>query len=229
MAKKLKWNLILMSLLYLALGIFLLMVPGTALNVVCYALGGVVLACAAVQLVRYFVVERGVFQSQLTLISGLVCLALGIRSDVVVRVLPIVFGLFVIFDSLGRIQNALELRRCEYSSWKVFLLLAVLSVVLGIVMVVDPFGTMETLVMAIGLILILEGALNLLSALYTMLAVRRFIKLHPETQSMLEAITGQDLNGDGVIAPDVSHADVESTAVELDYVDESAEVEQENK
>ena len=77
MAKKLKWNLILMSLLYLALGIFLLMVPGTALNVVCYALGGVVLACAAVQLVRYFVVERGVFQSQLTLISGLVCLALG--------------------------------------------------------------------------------------------------------------------------------------------------------
>ena len=204
MAKKLKWNLILMSLLYLALGIFLLMVPGTALNVVCCALGGVVLACAAVQLVRYFVVERGVFQSQLTLISGLVCLALGafliIRSDVVVRVLPIVFGLFVIFDSLGRIQNALELRRCEYPSWKIFLLLAVLSVVLGIVMVVDPFGTMETLVMAIGLILILEGALNLLSALYTMLAVRRFIKLHPETQSMLEAITGQDLNGDGVIS-----------------------------
>ena len=94
-----------------------------------------------------------------------------------------------------------------------------------------PLGpaAMETLVMAIGLILILEGALNLLSALYTMLAVRRFIKLHPETQSMLEAITGQDLNGDGVIAPDVSHADVESTAVELDYVDESAEVEQENK
>ena len=204
MAKKLKWNLILMSLLYLALGIFLLMVPGTALNVVCYALGGVVLACAAVQLVRYFVVERGVFQSQLTLISGLVCLALGafliIRSDIVVRVLPIVFGLFIIFDSLGRVQNALELRRCEYSSWKVFLLLAVLSVILGIVMVVDPFGTMETLVMAIGLILILEAALNLLSALYTMLAVRRFMKLHPETQSMLEAVTGKDLNGDGVIS-----------------------------
>ena len=34
MAKKLKWNLILMSLLYLALGISLLMVPGTALSVV---------------------------------------------------------------------------------------------------------------------------------------------------------------------------------------------------
>ena len=111
----------------------------------------------------------------------------------------------------------------------VFLLLAVLSVVLGIVMVVDPFGTMETLVMAIGLILILEGALNLLSALYTMLAVRRFIKLHPETQSMLESLTGEDLNGDGVVAPDVTRTDAEASAVELDEVDESATVEQENE
>ena len=98
MAKKLKWNLILMSVLYLGLGIFLLMRPSTALNVVCYALGGVVLVCAAVQLVRYFAVERGIFQSQLTLISGIICLGLGafliLRSDIVVRILPIVFGLF---------------------------------------------------------------------------------------------------------------------------------------
>ena len=214
MVKKLKWNLILMSLLYVGLGIFLVMKPGTALNIVCYALGGVVLACAAVQLIRYFVVERGVFQSQLTLISGLVCLALGVflllRSDIVVSILPIVFGLFVVFDAIGRVQNALDLRRCGYDSWKGFLLLPVLSVVLGV-------------------ILIVEGAINLLSALYTILAVRRFAKLHPETQSVLEAIAGEDLNGDGVVAPDVTRTDAEATAVELDHVDESATVEQEER
>ena len=229
MVKKLKWNLVLMSLLYLGLGVFLVMKPGTALNIVCYALGGVVLACAAVQLVRYFAVERGVFQSQLTLVSGIVCLALGafliIRSDIVVSILPIVFGLFVIFDAIGRVQNALDLRRCGYDSWKGFLFLPVLSVVL----VANPFGAMETLVMAIGIILIVEGAINLLSALYTVLAVRRFTKLHPETQSMLESLTGEDLNGDGVVAPDVTRTDAEASAVELDEVDESATVEQENE
>ena len=41
MVKKLKWNLVLMSLLYLGLGVFLVMKPRTALNVVYYALGGV--------------------------------------------------------------------------------------------------------------------------------------------------------------------------------------------
>ena len=237
MVKKLKWNLVLMSLLYLGLGVFLVMKPGTALNIVCYALGGVVLACAAVQLVRYFAVERGVFQSQLTLVSGIVCLALGafliIRSDIVVSILPIVFGLFVIFDAIGRVQNALDLRRCGYDSWKGFLFLPVLSVVLGVVLgvvlVINPFGAMEKLVMAIGIILIVEGAINLLSALYTVLAVRRFTKLHPETQSMLESLTGEDLNGDGVVAPDVTRTDAEASAVELDEVDESATVEQENE
>ena len=232
MVKKLKWNLVLMSVLYLGLGIFLLLRPTTALNIVCYALGAVVLICAAVQLVRYFAIERGVFQSQLTLISGLICLGLGafliIRSDIVVSILPIVFGLFVIFDSIGRVQNALDLRRCGYDSWKGFLLLPVLSIVLGVVMILNPFGTMETLVMAIGVILVIEGAINLLSALYTILAVRRFAKLHPETQSMLESITGEDLNGDGVVAPKVTHADAEATARELDHVDESATVEQED-
>ena len=41
MVKKLKWNLVLMSALYLGLGVFLLMKPTTALNIVCYALGAV--------------------------------------------------------------------------------------------------------------------------------------------------------------------------------------------
>ena len=225
--KNLKWNLILMSLLYLALGIFLLAVPGTALNIVCYALGAVVLICAAVQLVRYFTASHKVFQSQFTLISGLVCLGLGgfllLRSDIVVRILPVVFGLFVLFDSLGRIQSALELRRCGYASWKWFILLALLSVVLGGIMIFDPFAAMETLVMGIGIILIVEGAFNLGGAIYTALAIRRFNKLHPETQSMLESVTGLDLNGDGVIGADYTPTDAEATARELDTVDEDAE------
>ena len=225
--KNLKWNLILMSLLYLALGIFLLAVPGTALNIVCYALGAVVLLCAAVQLVRYFTASHKVFQSQFTLISGLVCLGLGgfllLRSDIVVRILPVVFGLFVLFDSLGRIQSALELRRCGYASWKWFILLALLSVVLGGIMIFDPFAAMETLVMGIGIILIVEGAFNLGGAIYTALAIRRFNKLHPETQSMLESVTGLDLNGDGVVGAEYTPTDAEATARELDTVDEDAE------
>ena len=63
MVKKLKWNLVLMSVLYLGLGIFLVLKPGTALNIVCYALGGVVLACPfAPRYTVMFIVFSSCFQ-----------------------------------------------------------------------------------------------------------------------------------------------------------------------
>ena len=220
--KKMKWNMLIMSAVYVALGVFLLWYPETAFSVVCYAVGGVVILSGVVQVVRYLTLKSNLFFAPMTLTFGLVCLALGLflilRSDIVQAVLPIVFGLFVIFDSVVRIQNALELRRCEYGNWWVFLALAALSIALGLVMIFNPFGTMNTLIMAIGVILILEGALNMLSMLYTVVAVRRFMKKHPAANAVAEALTGEDLDGDGVVggtSPDEGGATIEGSAVEV--------------
>ena len=62
------------------------------------------------------------------------------------------FSLFVIFDAIGRVQNlwtcAAALRQLEGLSAAARLL----GVVLGVVLILNPFGAMETLVMAIGVI-----------------------------------------------------------------------------
>lgn len=224
--KKLKGNMIFMSVLYLVLGAVLLCWPQTVLNLICYMVGGLVILGGAMQLVHFFSARGTVFFAPLYLVLGLVCLGLGLflilRSDIVQIVLPVVFGLFVVFDSVVRVQNALELRRCEYGNWWVFLGLALLSVALGVVMICNPFGAINTLVMAVGVILCIEGALNLLSMLYTTLAVRRYMKLHPAVEAALEELTGVDLNGDGVLAAPVTEATVEGTAVEVDAPDEAA-------
>ena len=51
-----------------------------------------------------------------------------------------------------------------------------------------------------------------------MLAVRRFAKLHPETQSVLESITGEDLNGDGKVV-----VQVDSYTVDFDAANENTD------
>lgn len=218
--KKIKWHTLALSVVYLALGVFLIAEPTVTLNVVCYLIGGAVLACGVVQLVRYFAQKEDGLLAPLTLCFGIVCLAIGgfliVRSDIVIRILPVMFGLFVVFDSVTRIQNALELRRCQYSNWWVFLLLGLLSIALGILMITNPFATMETLVMAIGVILTIEGALNLISTLYTTLAVRRFLKLNPVVNAAVEAATGLDLDGDGIVAAPTEAATVEGVVREVD-------------
>lgn len=218
--KKIKWHTLALSVIYLALGVFLIAAPGVTLNVVCYLIGGTVLVCGVLQLVRYFTQKDGMFFAPLTLFFGILCLAIGgfliVRSDIVLRILPVMFGLFVVFDSITRIQNALELRRCQYHNWWVFLLLGMLSIALGILMIANPFATLETLVMAIGVILTIEGALNLASSLYTTLAVRRFLKLNPVANAAVEAVTGLDLDGDGMVAAPTEAATVEGVAREVD-------------
>ncbi len=218
--KKLKWNMVVMSAVYIVLGVVLLLWPEAVLNGICYVVGGLVMLSGIVQIARFFSMREKLFFAPMTMTLGLVCLGLGLflilRSDIVQTVLPIVFGLFVIFDSIVRIQGALELKRCEYGNWWTGLLLALLSVILGLIMIFNPFATISTLVMAIGVILIIEGALNVISILYTQLAVRRFMKKHPAAEAALEAITGEDLNGDGIVAAPVADATVEGTAVEAD-------------
>lgn len=217
--KKIKWHMLLISMVYLALGVFLIAAPALTLNVVCYLIGSAVLICGAVQLVRYFTQKEALFLAPLTFCFGVLCVAIGlffiVRTDIVVSILPVLFGLFVIFDSVTRIQNALELRRCQYHNWWAFLLLGLLSIALGVLMIANPFATMETLVMAIGVILAVEGALNLISSLYTTMAVRRFIKLNPAANAVAEAVTGMDLDGDGMVAAPVESATVEGHAVEV--------------
>lgn len=218
--KRIKWHTLLLSLVYLALGVFLMLAPGTTLSVVCYLVGGAVLLCGVVQLVRYFRQKGAVWYAPVTLSSGILCCAVGgflaLRSDIVISILPVVFGLFVVFDSVSRIQNALQLRRCGYRSWTTFLLLGLLSVALGALMIANPFATMETLVVAIGVILTLEGALNLISSLYTSAAVWRFTRLHPVANAKVEEATGVDLNGDGMVAAPVTPATVEGKGKEVE-------------
>ncbi len=219
-AKTLKWNMILLSVIYLALGLVLLMWPEAVKNAICYVIGGIVALAGIVQIVRFLAVRERLFFAPITLIFGIVCLALGlfliVRSDIVWTVLPIVFGLFVIFDSILRIQNALELKRSAAASWWMFLLLALLSIALGVVMIYDPFGSTDLLIMAIGVILLVEAALNLCSSLYTYIVVRAYGKAHPAATAEAETVLGRDLDGDGIIGAPTEDATVEGTAVETD-------------
>ena len=58
--------------------------------------------------------------------------------------------------------------------------------------------------------------LNLASSLYTTLAVRRFLKLNPAANAAVEAVTGLDLDGDGIVAAPTEAATVEGVAREVD-------------
>lgn len=181
MFRHLKASMFVMQLVYLALGLALVFAPDMSARVLCYACGAALLAVGLLAVWRFAAArqERLLF-AWFSLVYGVLFTVLGIfllvQPDTVLTVLPAVFGVFVLLDSLGRIQNALELRRAGLVRWWGMLFFALLSVVLGVLILINPFAALTTTVRVIGAVLLIESVLGLACALYTSLVLREMEK-----------------------------------------------------
>ena len=188
------------SLIYILLGLALLIWPELSLKVVCYLFGAVILIKGISSVITFFRTEDRFFFSYFTLIFGLSATALGafllFSHQVVVSILPLLVGILILFDGVVRTQSAFELRAVGHRSWWSFLLLALISVILGFVMIFNPFASVQVLVMAIGVFLLLEGIVNLASALYAGAMLRTLRKTAEEVSGAVEDFfNGQTVDG----------------------------------
>lgn len=167
MLKSIRNSLILSSLLYVALGLLLLLLPGLSLNVACLLIGGAVLVYGAARLAAYF--RGGASADRLDLVLGVLLVLLGLFLLIWIRFLlalvPVVLGVYILVDSLGSLKRSLDMRALGFSRWWVSCLVAAALALCGLVMVFNPFGTMEGLVQFIGLGFLVDGVYTLVNTI----------------------------------------------------------------
>lgn len=84
----------------------------------------------------------------------------------------VMFGIPVLADGLFKIQIAVDARRFGIPQWWLVLALAVLTGVIGLLLVLRPTEGAQVLVMLMGVSLLLDGTLNLSVALCAVKVVR---------------------------------------------------------
>lgn len=193
-----KKGFLLSALAFMLLGLALLLWPQASLRAVCYLFGAVILIKGLLSVWGYVRAEERFFFDYFGLVFGVAASALGVflllQPDTVVSVLPLLVGLYVVVDAVVRLRSAFELRELGYAHWWGFLVLAGLSAALGVLMVANPFETVQLLVMAIGVILLVEGALSLISAVYAAVLVRGLERTAREAARQLDELA-QTLDG----------------------------------
>ena len=176
MLRYVKSGMMLLSIAYIVIGMMLLIMPQTSLLWICYAFGAVVLITGIVCLIQYARLRGTGFTAPFMLVGGVITAGLGIftlaKPQVVASFLPIVFGIFIVVDGLSRIGSAIDLAKRKGQKWWVLLLLSIVSVALGILLVLHPFGAAVSVVMVCGILLIVEGAMNLGCSLYAAMELR---------------------------------------------------------
>lgn len=187
--KDFKKHFVLVSILYIVLGIVLIIWPSLSLKLVCYFFGIMTVLYGVVQLFRYFSINKEFRTFQLDLFVGIICLVFGVfalaKPSIVASILPVIVGIFFLMEAVIKIQNALGLKKGGYDQWWTALAVSVLVAVLGILLLINPFSAMKTFVIVIGICLIADGAASFWSVYCVSKRVKEFKKMEEVMNDVL--------------------------------------------
>ena len=156
-------------------GLLLVFWPGRSINLLCMILG-IASGVIGIIYILGWITRRKEGAPAFFVLPGVLLIALGLwligKPESVVRLIQYMFGAILIFHGVVDLQGAIALMRQRCDRWWLDLLLALLTVGLGILILVNPFGTFATLVMLIGAALIFDGG----SDLYLIWRLSRAVK-----------------------------------------------------
>lgn len=163
--KRMKTNALLAAALYALLGLVLLVWPALSASLLCLALGLVLVLCGLGNIFVFLRNRDGSLYAALHLITGVILAAVGIwlmaRPTLVTVVIPRIVGVLICFHGFGDIGDAMTLRKSDSPRWTAALLLAAITLVLGVILVICPFQAFTTVVRLLGAFLLYDGISDL--------------------------------------------------------------------
>lgn len=167
--KKIKWNVIISSVIYVALGVALLIWKEVITQSICYVVGVISIATGIVNLIDYIRKDYTVNAYQYNLVYGVAFILIGIfifyRVDTVILIIPVLLGFAVTISGLLKFQNAVDLIRMKYSGWGIVMIVSILNIVFGVVLIINPFNSMMILCICIGIGMIYSGVSDLIATI----------------------------------------------------------------
>ena len=163
---KIKADFLMSSFMCIVLGIVLIIWKDGVLDIIGSILSVVLIVVGIVYLSSYFlhIVTNG-----FSAFMGIIVLAVGIwfliQPSVVVSLIPIALGVVLVFHGTRSIIESINARKYGFGSWNIGIFLSVISLIFGLICIVDAFGIMEKAVMLVGFILVFNGASNIWIAL----------------------------------------------------------------
>lgn len=164
--KKLFRSYWVLSVFCIVLGIALIAKPDFFTNAIGYVVGGLLAAYGAVELVRYFIKSREDPMYATGLAAGIILCAAGIfimaRPDFIPKIIALIFGLYMLISGIVNLQDSLNIRSSGRDSWQFSTVSAVITIVIGIVLVVNPLLLTDAALTILGISLLVSGISNIM-------------------------------------------------------------------
>ena len=159
--KKSAWGAIIESLLIMIFGILMVVWPNITTAVIANVLGAIFIVLGIYQIINYFVVkgQRDFFNNGLLIgvISLLVGIAAILIGENIAQVFRIIIGIWIVYESLVRMNTALKLHAAGIKAWSYVLIIAICMLVVGIFVTFNAGAVIQL----IGWMMILTGVFGI--------------------------------------------------------------------
>ena len=168
---------IIAAIAYIVLGVFMVIHPDITASSLRIMFGVIMLIYGIVNIVSFFLNKDSEENLFLELASAVIAIALGVfvlvaDAALINSILFYTMGVIIIIDGLVNAKRAFNLKGYGMKLWYVFLILAAISVITGVLCIVFKDILASVIVVIIGCVLIYEG----IASLVTMFVVSRMKK-----------------------------------------------------
>ena len=171
-----KVGYIVMSAVFCAVGLIFIIRPDVSAGFLGYLLGTAMIVFGAIKIVGYFSKDLFRLAFQYDLEFGVILIVLGVivlaKPLDVLNFVFIATGITTLADSMFKLRIATDARKFGIDAWWTIFAFAVLTGVIGILLVIRPWESARILTALLGISLLSEGILNLCVAISTVKIVK---------------------------------------------------------
>lgn len=168
--RKYSANTLVVSVLLLILSLFLIIKPVTSLNFIMVLLGCITVLDGIIHIVSYFSTSSELKMFSFELVQGILGSILGFvfifNPELIVSFLPFIIGAWIIVEGIIKFQFSFNIRGSELGNWFMPLCISILTIILGFIIVFNPFGTAIAITSLAGIFLLISEILNIVESIY---------------------------------------------------------------
>ncbi|MBO5478953.1 MAG: DUF308 domain-containing protein [Clostridia bacterium] len=170
--RKYSANTLIVSILLLLFSLFLIIKPVTSLNFIMILLGCITVLDGIIHIISYFSSSAEFRAFSFELVQGILGTLLGFvfifNPQIIVSFLPFIIGAWIIVEGIIKFQFSFNIKGNEAGNWVILLLLSILTIILGFIIIFNPFGTAIAITTLAGIFLLVSEIVNIIESIYVL-------------------------------------------------------------
>lgn len=179
MFKKIHRVSLVSSIMFFIFGFLLIVQTEKVIKTISLIIGILLLVIGIFPIINYFRNRFKNFFSNAGLLYGIFSVVAGIiimvNNHLLATIIPVLTGVWMIINSVNKIQLSMELRDNNIKSWIISFIFAILILIGGSFLIVNPFNGAVILSKTVGILIVIYTILDISDSIYISIKTRKII------------------------------------------------------